>query len=88
MQEPMPLSRLRWACRRGMLELDLLFERYVNEQYAKQPQAEQILFAQLLEQADQDLFDWYIKRSTTPAPEFKSISQQLFQLTDANHNHS
>ena len=26
-------SRLRWRCRRGMLELDLLLGRFVNEHY-------------------------------------------------------
>ncbi len=85
MQQPMPLSRLRWACRRGMLELDLLFERYINEIYPKLSHQQQQNFEQLLQQSDQDLFDWYIKRSTTPPPQFLAISQQIQQLTSPPH---
>jgi len=48
-------GRLRWACRRGMLELDLLLERFVDNSYPTQPDAVKTNFHRLLEQADQDL---------------------------------
>ena len=40
---------LRWRCRRGMRELDVLLERYLRERYPSAPAAEQQAFAALLD---------------------------------------
>ena len=55
-------NRLRWACRRGMLELDLIFESYLDHAYAKASAEEQAQFEALLDCNDQSLFDWLVKR--------------------------
>ena len=53
------LERLRWQCRRSMLELDLLFERFVLEGYYQKLSDEQKeLFCQLLEKDDPTLLEW------------------------------
>ncbi len=71
------LSRLRWACRRGMLELDLIFEKYVNTCYAHASAEEQALFVNLLEETDQDLFDWLLKKSPPRLPAFTPMIEIL-----------
>ena len=59
----MDLSRIHWAaCRRGMLELDVILERYVKHRYSEASQQEQQQFVALLEANDQDLFTWLVKR--------------------------
>lgn len=49
------LSKLRWKCRRGMKELDLLLERYLAGAYATAPAIQQQAFAVLLELPDPEL---------------------------------
>ena len=59
--------RLQWACRRGMLELDIVLERYLHRQYADASAAEQAQFQALLLSTDQDLFDWVLEKREAPA---------------------
>lgn len=55
--------RLRWRCRRGMLELDLLLLPYVEQHYWSVAAAEQALFLTLLEEDDPVLFEWFHGRN-------------------------
>ena len=50
-------ARLRWRCRRGRRELDLLLQRYLNEHYEQAGAAEQACFEALLECSDPELED-------------------------------
>ena len=71
------LERLRWQCRRSMLELDLLFERFVLEgHYQKLSDEQKELFAQLLEKDDPTLLEWATGKEE---PEDKKI-QELISL--------
>ena len=49
------LARLRWQCRRGMLELDLLLQPFVEKNYATLSETNQAAFRELLKYPDQDL---------------------------------
>ena len=51
-------KRLEWACRRGMLELDVLLGNFLREAYPGLSGDDQELFVLLLEENDQDLFLW------------------------------
>lgn len=57
------LNRLRWHCRRGMLELDLLLEGFLDEGYAALDEDGRRLFARLLDYPDQVLIDWFMGSS-------------------------
>jgi antitoxin CptB len=63
----MPEGQLRWRARRGLQELDLLLQRYLNQRYPQASIAERMSFAVLLEQNDADIMDWVLGRR--PAPE-------------------
>jgi antitoxin CptB len=52
---PTESARLRWRCRRGLRELDVLLERYLAERWPSAAPVEQAAFARLLELADPDL---------------------------------
>jgi antitoxin CptB len=73
----MELSQLRWACRRGMLELDLIFEAYVNKHYSKASSEEQLRFQELLSCNDQELFDWLVKREPANPKHTKMVNTLL-----------
>ncbi len=55
--ETVSTARLRWQCRRGMLELDLLLNAFLDNSYAKLSIGEQQVFQTLLEYPDQTLYD-------------------------------
>jgi len=52
--------RLRWACRRGMLELDVLFMPFVEEAYEQLSEKDKVIFERLLECQDPELFAWFM----------------------------
>lgn len=54
MTEP-PLAMLRWRCRRGMRELDLLLLRYLERDYPGAAPAERAAFVVLLSRQDPDI---------------------------------
>jgi len=62
------LAKLKWKCRRGMKELDVLLERYLAERYPTADVAEQGAFRALLEAQDPLLFD-YLTGRERPASE-------------------
>ncbi|MDF2691227.1 MAG: hypothetical protein K0S29_1082 [Gammaproteobacteria bacterium] len=76
-------AKLRWACRRGMLELDLIFENYMDQFYAKAPEAEQHMFEELLSCNDQELYNWLIKRE--PSAKFAKMVDILLKNASAEH---
>ncbi|PCK08531.1 MAG: succinate dehydrogenase assembly factor 2 [Alteromonadaceae bacterium] len=56
----MDINRLRWATRRGMLELDLILLPFLENFYPQLEPKERELFETLLLSEDQDLFRWFI----------------------------
>ena len=53
----MEYSELKWRCRRGMLELDILLNTYLDENYSTMSQHQGALFSEVLDYPDQVLFD-------------------------------
>lgn len=70
---PAELGRLRWQCRRGMLELDLLLSRFLDTRYPRLPEAQQRAFARLLGVADPLLHDWLLGYQVPGEPEFAAL---------------
>ncbi len=63
--------RLKWKCRRGLLELDLILARYLE----KHPEDRGI--AVLLDLPDNDLLDIAMGRSEQYAEELKDVVARL-----------
>ena len=55
---PIPMAKLAWACRRGMLELDILLGNFLKNKYLDLSNTEQQLFANLLSHPDPTLLAW------------------------------
>lgn len=66
------LRRLRWQCRRGLLELDLLLTRFLDQRYMELTTDQQQAFQRLLERPDQSLFAWLQGQESSP-DEFRNI---------------
>ncbi len=51
------LERARWRCRRGLLELDIVLQRFMDEYYIQLDETELKQFENLLLLSDNDLWD-------------------------------
>jgi antitoxin CptB len=76
---------LRWACRRGMLELDVLLGNFLTEAYAKISQPEQVLFEQFLTNNDQDLFMWLTGKEICTQPDFAKMIEKIRHHAETRH---
>ena len=75
-------ARLRWLCRRGMKELDVVMSRYLEHYYPAASAEDQSRFRQLLEMADPELFDLLLGRSGANDPELDSFVRALRQMPE------
>ena len=67
---PLPsaaLSKLRWRCRRGLLENDLFIERFFNRHAPDMTVGHARSMYALMELADNDLLDVFLGRPHTQA---------------------
>ena len=58
------LERARWRCRRGLLELDIILQRFMDEHYMQLDEAELQQFETLLSLSDNDLWDMIAAKKT------------------------
>lgn len=62
-------ARIKWACRRGMLELDVLFMPFVDHAFDALNDQDKAVFQRLLEADDPDLFAWFMGHEPCQDPE-------------------
>jgi antitoxin CptB len=65
------LSKLRWRCRRGLLENDLFIEKFFNRYASTMTVGQARSMYALMELADNDLLDVFLGR-----PHTQTIAQQ------------
>ena len=70
-------ARLRWACRRGMLELDVLFRPFVDEAYDDLSDADKFIFQRLLAGEDPELFAWAMGHKKCGDPELAYMMNKI-----------
>lgn len=73
------LPRLKWACRRGMLELDVLLGNFLAEAYPSLSLEDKALFVELLEGQDPELFAWIMGHDEVTVPKFIPIVEMIRQ---------
>lgn len=74
------INRMRWAARRGMLELDLVLEPFVVNRYAQLSESDRRCFQQLMLCEDQDLFSWFMQRVQPDDEELAQLVSQILQF--------
>ena len=70
-------ERLRWRCRRGLLELDLALQNFLHQDYQDLTPAEQVAFDKLLTLPDNVLHS-YLQGGQNPAE--KELMQLVSKL--------
>ncbi|HXQ31400.1 MAG TPA: succinate dehydrogenase assembly factor 2 [Steroidobacteraceae bacterium] len=74
-------SKLRWRCRRGMRELDVLLERYLKERWPDASPGQRAAFAALLELPDPDLAALLLGQTVTPVA---SLAEVVADITHSS----
>ncbi len=67
------LAKVRWRCRRGMLELDVMLQSFCDAAYSGLSPLKQQLFEDLLEAEDQDLQLWLVGSEACSNPKWQDL---------------
>ena len=70
-------ERLRWACRRGMLELDIFLMNFLEKDYENLTLNEKQGFSELLKEKDPDLFAWLMGHQIPNNKEYQSLVTKI-----------
>jgi antitoxin CptB len=74
-----PVGRLRWACRRGMRELDVLMSRWLERDFARASSDERDAFRQLLGLQDPELAGYLLAGEAHPDPVVAAVVARIRQ---------
>ena len=75
------VNQLRWQCRRGMLELDILFESFLDGMYETLPDAQKRDFVRLLTFTDPLIMAWIMGDDDPEEPEMEEMIRLLRNST-------
>jgi antitoxin CptB len=75
--ETSDFGRLRWGCRRGIRELDVLLTRYIDEKFRAASAAEKDAFRRLLEAENPVIYAYCLGREEPPDPEMQTLIQRI-----------
>jgi len=70
-------ERLKWKSRRGLLELDLVLERFWKGEGQKMGEGEANALERLLAMPDNDLLDLVMGRAETPDAHLREMVEKL-----------
>ena len=71
------LARLKWKCRRGMKELDVLLAGYLDTRYSEAGPEEQGAFRALLELQDPTLYAYVTGRERPETEDLRRVVDAL-----------
>jgi len=71
------VERLKWKSRRGLLELDLVFERFWSGAGMAMSEADAAALERLLALPDNDLLDLVMGRAQTPDARLRGMLEKL-----------
>jgi antitoxin CptB len=71
------LSKLRWRARRGMKELDVVLNRWLDRNGESATPEQLALFERLLEAEDSELWPWVLGRSAPEDGALKALVDDL-----------
>ncbi len=70
-------ERARWRCRRGMLELDIVLQRFMDRHYRQLDEAGLRQFERLLALPDNDLWDLICARQVNRDADWQPVLELL-----------
>lgn len=71
------LQRMRWRCRRGLLELDIVLGRFVERYYNRLSEKERQIFEEFLDMPDNPLWDMIAGRQDAVSEEQAALLEKI-----------
>jgi antitoxin CptB len=71
------LGKIRWQCRRGLLELDLILEKFSRNHLTRLNSRQLECFTELLAFPDNELLDLVMGRTEAAEPRFGAVLELL-----------
>ncbi|QEA39748.1 succinate dehydrogenase assembly factor 2 [Pistricoccus aurantiacus] len=84
--DKLELKRLYWHSRRGMWELDLLLIPFLKHRYSLLAADDRRAYQALIEEEDQDLFQWLMRRQLPDDPNRRRIVQLIIEYAETTDN--
>ncbi len=78
------VNQLKWRCRRGIKEVELLLIPYFDTFFITSSEKNKWLFVDLLEEDDVVLFEWFTQRSTPNIPEIAQLVDTIIHRKQPN----
>lgn len=70
-------ERARWRCRRGMLELDIVLQRFMDQNYRQLDETGLLQFERLLALPDNDLWDLISAKQVNYDTQWRAVLELL-----------
>jgi antitoxin CptB len=67
------IDRVRWQCRRGLLELDVVLTRFLDRHFETLSPQQRTAFSRLLDYPDNDLWAFVTRKQAPPDAETARI---------------
>jgi len=74
------IAKLKWRCRCGMKELDVMLTRYLEQRYEQAPITEQQAFKALLELPNTDLYAYLMGQTKPVDIQMQALVERMIQL--------
>lgn len=80
---PVNKARLRWQCRRGMRELDVLLSAWFEQHFDGASETQKAAFQSLLELSDPELASYLLRGEPTNSPDLQRLVASIRGDADA-----
>ncbi|MGR8947358.1 MAG: FAD assembly factor SdhE [Gammaproteobacteria bacterium] len=70
-------KRLKWRCRRGLKELDVMLEKFLANGFDTISTEQQQHFSALLSEQDLDLLEWLTGKSEPVEPHYRALIESI-----------
>ena len=83
MSDEAEFRRLKWRCRRGMRELDQLFERWLDTRWRSASAETRDTFLRLLDSEDDRLWRWFLGHETPSDDALRALVDEMRETPSA-----
>ncbi len=77
-------SRLIWRCRRGIKEMDIIFQDFINHSYDQLTDDKKNAFSRLLDEQDLDILNWIMGKDKPRDNELVNIVNIIRESRNIN----
>ena len=84
MSEELSRGYFKWRSRRGMKELDVMLNRFIDQHYDELDASQLSDFNRLLDSQDTDLWYWFMGKSEPQDVAFKTLVQNIRDASSSN----